>query len=201
MILLGASSLWRRLSAGVTSGVAGLLAFLVVHHVWIAPIWFVLPLGLLVASVGGVAVGLAYFELAPRLPARPWRAVAVLGAMLACFAPGMLLSLCHGPLFEMPAARIPPGQGVRVAVELLVPPTLTASLIGWWWGRSGRAAAVTALAGLALALGPGHNVAMFGADPLALKGHAIVIIVCIVAAITLVEADALLERWRAGKVR
>ena len=36
--------------AGAVAGIAGLLAFLVLHALWIVPIWFILPVGLLVAG-------------------------------------------------------------------------------------------------------------------------------------------------------
>ena len=44
---------------GVLAGVAGLLVFLEIHHVWIKPIWFILPSGLMIAAAGGLAVGWA----------------------------------------------------------------------------------------------------------------------------------------------
>jgi hypothetical protein len=50
----------RSLISGVVSGMAGLVAFLVVHHVWIAPIWFVAPMGVATAAVGGLAIGWSY---------------------------------------------------------------------------------------------------------------------------------------------
>jgi hypothetical protein len=67
--------------AGVLAGIAGLLAFLVLHALWIVPIWFILPVGLLVAGGGGLAVGWAYAELRYRLPQRPWTALAVAGVI------------------------------------------------------------------------------------------------------------------------
>ena len=42
--------------AGVLSGVAGLMVFLVIHHFWIKPIWFILPLGLVIAGLGGLGI-------------------------------------------------------------------------------------------------------------------------------------------------
>jgi hypothetical protein len=43
------------LIAGVTAGMAGLFVFLILHHLWIVPIWFILPFGVVVAAVGGAA--------------------------------------------------------------------------------------------------------------------------------------------------
>lgn len=45
------------LLAGAFSGAAGLIVFLVIYHFWIMPIWFILPVGLLIAALGGLAVG------------------------------------------------------------------------------------------------------------------------------------------------
>ena len=45
------------LIAGVISGMAGLLVFLTIHHFWIKPIWFIAPIGLMIAGLGGLAVG------------------------------------------------------------------------------------------------------------------------------------------------
>ncbi len=59
--------------AGVLAGVAGLLVFLVLHALWIVPIWFILPAGMVVAAGGGLAIGWAYAELRQRLPGRPGR--------------------------------------------------------------------------------------------------------------------------------
>jgi membrane associated rhomboid family serine protease len=44
------------LISGMLAGVAGLLTFLTVHALWIMPIWFILPMGLLVALLGGAVV-------------------------------------------------------------------------------------------------------------------------------------------------
>jgi hypothetical protein len=66
------SQLKASLFSGVLSGVVGLLVFLGIHHLWIMPIWFILPLGLVIAAGGGLAVGWAYHELLPGLPGRPW---------------------------------------------------------------------------------------------------------------------------------
>jgi hypothetical protein len=47
----------KSLLAGLFSGVAGLFVFLVIHHFCIMPIWFILPFSLVLASLGGMAVG------------------------------------------------------------------------------------------------------------------------------------------------
>jgi len=63
--------------SGMIAGVAGLLTFLTVHALWIMPIWFILPMGLMVALLGGAAVGWAYAEVQHKLPSRPWTAAAM----------------------------------------------------------------------------------------------------------------------------
>lgn len=45
------------LIAGVLYGLAGLLVFLAIHHFWSRPIWFILPAGMLIVGLGGLAVG------------------------------------------------------------------------------------------------------------------------------------------------
>ncbi len=167
-----------------------------VHQLWIKPIWFIAPAGLAIAIAGGLAIGWSYFHLRSGLPAGPWRTPAVFGVVTALLAPGMLLSFTHGPLFDLATAKVVAGQGtvaMRFALELLLPACLGGALAGWWLGRSLSAAIATALAGLAFALGPGHNIPMFGTNPLAFKGHAIVLII-VVSSIVLVQSDALVSR-------
>jgi hypothetical protein len=54
--------------AGMSAGVASLLVFLVIHHVWIKPTWSILPVELVIAVPGGLEIGWAYGELLSRLP-------------------------------------------------------------------------------------------------------------------------------------
>ncbi len=66
------------LLAGALSGIDGLLVFLTLHHVWIKPIWDILPAGLVVAGLGGLAFGWAYAEIKTgcRLaPGQRWRSL------------------------------------------------------------------------------------------------------------------------------
>ena len=53
---------------GGVAGLAGLGVFLILHHIWITPIWFVAPAGAVMAPAGGAAMGSSYAELASRLP-------------------------------------------------------------------------------------------------------------------------------------
>lgn len=72
----------REIEAGAIAGIAGLAVFLLLHHVWIVPIWFVAPAGAVFAASGGATVGAAYAQLRPRLPGRPWPALWLI-AMIA----------------------------------------------------------------------------------------------------------------------
>jgi hypothetical protein len=158
---LALSPVTTSLVAGLLSGVIGLLAFLVIHHLWIKPIWSITLPGLLIASVGGLAIGWAHSEIAPLLPPRPISWLLVAGIMILPLLPAVALSFTHGPLFDLATATIPKGQGrsvaIRASLELLVTATAMGALLGWNFGRSLKAAIATALAGLALAIGPGHN--------------------------------------------
>jgi hypothetical protein len=72
------------------------------------------------------------------------------------------------------------------------------ALIGWWLGRSKRAALITGLAGVVFALGPGHNTAFVtlvpGVAGLALKMLALMAVIVFVAAVVLVYGQELLLR-------
>ena len=187
------------LIAGVLAGITGLLAFLIVHALWIMPIWFILPIGLLIAGVGGLAVGWAYAELRDRLPKRPWTAPAMVVVISVMLLPALLLAELRQPLFSVsPAGVVNLAIGVPEAVlrfiaELLLTATLTGGLLGWWLGRTWRAAGATAVAGFVFALGPGHNIPFIGGTAGVAKEVVIIVIIIIVAALVLVEGDARLH--------
>jgi hypothetical protein len=161
----------RDLLPGAAAGVAGLTVFLVLHHLWIVPIWFVLPVGLPIAVAGGIAVDRACRILARERSRQPGTIVAVAFLASACLMPALLLAELRPPMFDISAPGgaellVTPERAVALFVaELLVTATATGAIVGWWFGRTRRAAAAMALAGLALALGPGHNVPFGGATP------------------------------------
>lgn len=189
------------LSAGAFSGIAGLLVFLVIHHFWIRPIWFILPVGLLMAAGGGLAVGWAYSELLPGLPPRPWSAVVLVAVIGACLTPAVILAQFRPPMFtamsENAQLTVSTGRAVAIFVfQLLLTAAGVGALAGWWIGGSGRAAAATALAGLIFALGPGHNIPFLGNTPATGKGIVLLISVVVVSAVVLVEAHFALSSRR-----
>lgn len=188
--------------AGAVAGIAGLATFLTIHHFWILPIWFVAPVGALIAAVGGVAVGDAYVELGPHLPRRPWSALAVAAGTWIVLLPSFLLAERRGPVFEVAGPRVgeltvPAEQALfAFVVELLVVTTLAAGVVGWLIGRTRRAAVSTALAGLAFALGPGHNIPFLGGTRGLPKELVLIGASVLVAAVLLVELEARLRRGR-----
>lgn len=187
------------LIAGALSGVAGLLVFLVIHHFWIRPIWFILPVGLVMAVVGGLAVGWAYAEIRAGLPARPWTSAALFALIGATLAPAILLGQLRRPLFDLSLGAIPPGDAGRVIVhvvaELLLTAALVGAVIGWRLGHTGRATLATALAGLIFAAGPGHNIPLLASTPAAGKGVVLLVAIVLVSTLVLVEGQA----WLASR--
>jgi hypothetical protein len=189
------------LVAGVSAGIAGLLAFLVIHHLWIRPIWFILPIGLVVAAGGGLAVGWAYSELLPGLPARPWTILAWAALVGVTLLPALILAQVRSPIFsgtgENAALTVSTGRAVSIFLfELLLTSALCGGLAGWLIGRTGRAALAMALASLIFALGPGHNIPFLGNTPVTGKGIALLVAIVLVACVVLVEVHAALSGGR-----
>ena len=187
------------LIAGAISGIAGLLVFLTVHHFWIKPIWFILPPGVVIAALGGLAVGWSYAEIKAALPPRPWTALAVFVLVAATLAPAVLLAQLRPPPLDIGTGAIIDGSSTgvviaRVVIELLLTATVVGGLAGWWLGHTPRAAAATALAGFVFALGPGHNIPLLGNTPAVGKGVILLVIIIFVSAVVLVESQAWLAR-------
>jgi hypothetical protein len=192
------------LVSGAVAGLAGLLAFLLIHAFWIVPIWFILPVGLLLAGSGGLAVGWAYAELKSRLPRRPWTTLAVLGMIALILLPAIVLAELHGPVFTGTPAG--PVQTVATSVilarfigELLATATIVGGLVGWWLRHTRRAALATGLAGFVFALGPGHNIPLIGGTPGVGKELAIMTVVTFVSALVLVEGHTWLAARRSER--
>lgn len=203
-IFPGADLFRIHLIAGVFSGIVGLIVFLVIHHFWITPIWFILPPGLVFASLGGLAVGWSFHELSPRLPSHPWSALVMVSLIAAILAPAIFLAELRRPLFTITGtgAELSVSIGYAAAVfilELLVTATLAGGFLGWLIGGTPRAAMATGLAGLIFALGPGHNIPFLGSTPGTLKGIVVLIIIVSSASLALVGISALMSGWFAIK--
>jgi MFS family permease len=184
------------LVAGVLGGICGLLAFLIIHALWITPIWFILPLGLLVAGSGGLAVGWAYMEIFPRLPERVWsRLLVFLTLIWLILLPSLALAELRRPVFTLveadPVLNMSVSEAaLRFIFELLVSAAVLGGLIGWWLGRTRRAAFATALAGFIFALGPGHNIPFIGGTSGVGKELAIMLVIISVSSLVLVLGHA-----------
>jgi len=185
--------------AGALASLAGLLTFLALHAMWILPIWFIFPMGLLIAGSGGLAVGWSDAELHHRLPKRPWTAFAVILLIAATLAPAVVLAELRQPMYNVSAAGVAnlalglPEAVFRFIGELLLTASVTGGLLGWWVGRSLRAAVATALAGFVFALGPGHNIPFIGGTPGVAKEIAIMTAIIVVSAFVLVGGHTWLQ--------
>jgi hypothetical protein len=191
------SQLKSSLFSGLLASNAGLLVFLVIHHLWIMPIWFILPVGLVIAALGGLAAGWAYSELLPQLPGRPWTILAWAALVSLTLAPAVIIAQLRPPVFtgvgmDVTATITIPQAVVIFVRDLLLTAALTGGLVGWLIGRTRRAALATSLAGLVFALGPGHNVPFLGNTPATGKGILLLLAIILSSSVALVEAQAAL---------
>jgi hypothetical protein len=193
------SNLSAALFSGFIAGLSGLAVFLVVHALWILPIWFILPMGIPIAGIGGVAVGWAYAEIAHRLPVRPWRTPAVAALVSLILLPYILIAELRPPMFIVSGSGIAvlmmsvPEAVLRFIGDLLIPAGVSGGVLGAWLGRTRRATIMTFIAALTLALGPGHNIPFLGTTTGVGKEITIIALVNIVSALTLVEVHAQLS--------
>lgn len=190
---------------GVVSGIVGFLVFLIIHALWIMPIWFIFPIGLLIAAIGGVAVGWAYSVIYQQLPPRPWRSLALMLLVCLILLPATVLGEMRPPMFVptrmggvmVSELVVPPVEVfVRFVLELMVTASVAGGILGWWIGRTKRAAIATATAGFIFALGPGHNIPLIGGGGVYYlsKEIAIMLSVIVVASVTLVEVHHVLTK-------
>jgi hypothetical protein len=191
-------TLYSAFIAGFLSGLAGLIVFLSIHHFWIRPIWFILPPGLIIAGLGGLAVGWAYAEIKTGLPPRPWTELAVFALVGITLTPAILLAQLRPPPLDISTGAILRGTTAsvvaRFVIELLLTSAMVGGLAGWLLGHTPRAAFATALAGFVFALGPGHNIPFLGATPAVGKGIALLVAIILASAVVLVESEAWIAR-------
>lgn len=181
------------LVAGAPAGVAGLATFLVVHHFWILPIWFILPAGLPIAIAGGVTFGLAFRALRDRLPRAPWHAPALAGLLALALLPAQALSVSRGQLpFEL-LIELPASEVARSFAELVATAAPAGALLGGIVGRSVKAALATALAAALFAIGIGHNVPLIAAPALVAKMWIIILASSLAAALAFTATLTRLE--------
>ncbi len=192
------SNTQNAVAAGAVAGVVGLAVFLIVHHFTIRPIWGIAPIGAVFAAGGGALVGWAYALLMPNLPKGVlWSAFSLAALLTLTQLPGFLIGQTREPVIDMATADILPGKGWeaarRFAIDLFLTAGLVGGLLGWWVGRSPRAAWVMAAAGLAFAIGPGHNIPFFAGTSGAAKMWGIMLAVILASALTLAGAYSFLN--------
>jgi hypothetical protein len=181
------------------AGSAGLFVFLSIHAWWITPIWFILPIGLFVALLGGAVVGWAHAEVEHRLPPRPWTSAAVSAFAVLILIPATILAELRQPMFAITPAgsvlQMALGKAIVLFIaELPLTAAITGALLGWWLARTRRAAAALALSAVIFALGPGHNIPFIGGTGGVGKQWIIMGAVIVVAALVQTVVYARLDR-------
>ena len=172
--------------AGAIAGLAGFATFIVVHSLWIVPIWHIAPVGAVMALGIGAVVGGAFEALLPN--GRPtWRAtaglfVAVAGALL----PAAVLAELGLRAGVAPLAWVVAG--------LLGSASLMGAVIGALVGRTWRSAGACALGAVLLAVGPGHNIPMLASTPAVPRELALLLAVFAVSAVAFTSAYRRLVR-------
>ncbi len=195
---MGSTEISNHIWAGAFAGLLGLLVFLIVHQMTIAPIWFIFPVGSILAVAGGAAVGWAYELLLPRLPQGILISSLVLAGLLTLTQlPGLLIGQVREPILDMSTANILPGRGWEAAgrfvFDLFLPAGIVGALLGWWVGRSTQAALAMALAAVAFSIGPGHNIPFFAGTSGVVKMSVIMLVVILASALSLAGALAWLN--------
>lgn len=177
------------LLSGVLAGLAGLLTFLTIHHFWIQPIWFIMPVGFLLSSAGGLAVGWAYKLILQSLAPFPWTFLELSLVIFLILLPSMLLAQRSPVPIGLDGALMPGFSAGKAAAqfirELVLTSVLVGAVFGWLLGRSNQAVLATALAGLIFALGPGHNIPFLGNTPSVGKGVVLLLVIITVSSFTL----------------
>ena len=163
------------------------------------PIWFVAPVGPPAAAIGGAAVGVAYADVGGHLPGRPWTALALAGVVGAPLLLATVVAEAGGPIFAMGAGGggrllVSGGDAAALVLGCLGAVVAEAAGLGALLARRRRAAATMAVAGLAMAIGPGHNIPMLGGSTGVAKEITMLAAVIVVSSAVLVEAHRWLER-------
>ena len=105
--------------AGVIAGVAGFAVFLLIHHLWIVPIWFIARVGGLLAAAGGAAVGGAYAVSFPTCRDVRGPLIAVITLVAVVLFPAIVIAEVRAPIFVMDRSGRGTflAPGTEVAVE------------------------------------------------------------------------------------
>jgi hypothetical protein len=175
------------IASGIIAGIMGLLIFLIIHYFTITPIWFILPVGILLAAGGGAAVGWAFAELRSHLLANAiWSALLLAGMLTLTQVPGFLIGQRFGPVVDIQTESILQGMTTeivrRFVFDLIFMAGFVGGLLGWLVGRTRRAAVAMATAGMGFAVGPGHNIPFFVGIGFTAAGKMLVIMAMVILA-------------------
>ena len=196
-----ASSEWCLIVAGVISGILGLVVFLRIHALWIAPIWEVAIIGAFLACRGGIVTARCYMLTPSGMRIRPLSWLATFGMVSLPLVPCVILTTLLPPLLESENGQLShrinmPWLVTGFLVTLLIPAPVVGAILGWYLTKDRSTAALFAGMGLLIALGPGHNLPLFGifggaTGPQLLKAYVLTFVPMAIAAIILAEATFL----------
>lgn len=178
------------LISGVLSGIVGLVTFLIIHHFWIEPVWFIFLPGLVLSSIGGMAVGWSFYEIQGGLPAFPWSFLGLSLVILIILLPGFIIAEFTPAPFDLDGSIAPGYTGGKAALQFFLELILTSAIVGagiGWFLMGTRSAVIsTAVAGIVFALGPGHNIPFLGNTPGVYKGVVLLLVIILISSSTLV---------------
>jgi hypothetical protein len=193
------------------SGLVGMIVFLVLHALWIMPIWFIAPIGALISVGGGIVTGQCYARASKLSVWRPISSLYVFLMVGVTLLPCVLLIKVVPPLLESQNGEVVHPINMPWIVSgfflLLIIP---AAGVGWIFGRilggDRSSAAIFSVMGLLIALGPGHNLPLFGAASGEQLTMALTLTFAPIAAAAVVLAEgaalwALIDRKRRAAVQ
>lgn len=193
----------RLRAAGIASGLAGLATFLVLHAIWITPIWNILVVGVLISGFGGWLAIRCYGYASRLANGRLGSYGLVFAGVSLTLVPSVVLTIVLPPLLETENGEIVRPLNVSwlvsgFFVNLLIPTFLAGAAMGWLLTKRRTTAALFGGMGLLMGLGPGHNIPLFGAATAAQWGMvlALTFVPMAAAAVVLVEGVALASRDR-----
>jgi hypothetical protein len=189
------------LLSGAIAGIVGLATFLVIHHFWIQPIWFIFLPGLILSSIGGIAVGWSFQTIQSGLPAYPWSFLGLSLVILLVLLPGFLIAEFTPAPFNLDGSLASGYTGWKAAgqffLELILTSAIVGAGIGWFLAGTRAAVISTAVAGVVFALGPGHNIPFLGNTPGVSKGIALLLAIILISSFSLMLGVELIGQ--AGK--
>ena len=155
------------IALGIMSGIVCLVVFLTIHAIWIVPIWNVALIGVFIAGGGGALSARCCLVVHRLMPVRPLSWFVIFGMVAIPLAPCIILATVLPPLLESENGQIVHPINVPwlvggFFVNLLIPAAVVGAAMGWRIARRRSAVALFAGMGLLMAVGPGHNLPLFG---------------------------------------